>query len=103
MSAFPSIHESKAIWRPSGDQRGVPVSGPPILVSWRELEPSLSHTKISKLPERREAKTMRLPSGEYWGPLSSWVEEISFSGESSRPLELCRGMRQIFPSINDWL
>src|SRR6266480_2506826 len=103
MSAFPSTHESKAICWPSGDQRGVPVSGPPMLVSCLTLVPSLSQTEISKLPERREAKTILLPSGEYCGPLSSCVEEISFTGASSRPLELRDGRRQIFPSVNDWV
>src|SRR2546430_13001702 len=101
MSAFPSTHESKAISRPSGDQRGVPVRGPPMLVNCLTLVPSLSQTDISKLPERREAKTILLPSGEYCGPLSSCVEEISFSGDSSCALKLRKPIRQIFPSVKD--
>src|ERR1051325_6402462 len=101
MSAFPSIHESKAICRPSGDQRGVPVSGPPILVKARGLDPSLSHIQISKVPERRDAKTILFPSGEYRGPLSSSVEEISFSGALSCPFGTCKGTRQMLPSIID--
>src|SRR2546421_12746241 len=103
MSAFPSIHESKAICRPSGDQRGVPVSGPPILVNCRGLVPSLSHTQISKLPERREAKTIFFPSGEYCGPLSSRLDEISFDGGSFCVLKLWSAKRQILPSVKDWV
>src|SRR5258705_5676254 len=101
MSAFPSIHESNAICRPSGDQRGVPVSGPPMFVKGRGLDPSPSHSQISNVPERRDANTILLPSGEYWGPVSSCVEEMSFSGVFSCAFELCNAIRQMLPSIID--
>src|SRR4029453_18593622 len=97
MSAFPSIQESKTICLPSGDQRGVPVSGPPIFVNCLKLDPSLSHSQISKLPDRRGANKNFFPSGEYCGPLSSSVEEISFRVS----FEPCNPIRQMFPSIID--
>src|SRR3974377_882068 len=73
MSAFPGERESKAICRPSGDQRGVPVT---VLrcVSWRRLVPSLRHTQTSDAPLRVDSKAIMLPSGENWGPLSMVVE-----------------------------
>src|SRR6266487_4039136 len=101
MSAFPWIHESNAICRPSGDQRGVPVRGPPMFVRGRGLDPSASHTQISKVPERREANTILLPSAEYCGPVSSCVEEMSFSGGFSCTFELCNPIRQMLASIID--
>jgi len=55
---------SKAIFRLSGDHRGAPVAPLPKEVNWTAFKPSLSHTQISRLPERSEAKAMRLPSGE---------------------------------------
>src|SRR4030095_1579273 len=101
MSAFPSIQESNAICRPSGDQRGVPVRGPPMFVKGRGLDPSLSHTQISNVPERREANTILFPSEEYCGPLSSCVDEMSFRGRASCTFEPCNPIRQMLPSIID--
>src|ERR1700751_2797518 len=86
---------SKAIQRPSGDQRGVPVSGPPMEVSCTRLDPSASARQISKFPERVDWKTIRLPSGEYCGPSSTMSEKINFSGFPARwPAPI--GIRQIF-------
>lgn len=68
MSAFPPPgRESKAMYRPSGDQRAVPSCVLPRFVSWTALEPSLSHTQISELPERVDVNTILVPSGEYSG------------------------------------
>ena len=78
MSALPGVRESKAICVPSGDQRGVPVT---VLkcVSWRGLVPSLRHNQTSYAPLRVDSKTIWLPSGENWGPLSIAVEDKNFS------------------------
>ena len=37
----------------------------------------MSHTQISEPPERSEAKTILVPSGENWGPASTRVEAIN--------------------------
>src|SRR4029453_7374716 len=98
MSAFPPMRGSNAISLPSGDQRGVPASGPPNRVSGTELRPARSHTQISQLPERLEENAIRLPSGEYCG-LSSWsVEVISGLGLPALFPEAGSSMRQKFVS-----
>src|SRR6516162_2234598 len=73
MSVLPGARESKAIRRPSGDQRGVPVT---VLkcVNWRRLVPSLRHIQTSDAPLRVDSKAIILPSGENCGPLSMVVE-----------------------------
>src|SRR6516162_8562645 len=83
MLGSPPMRESKTICRPSGDQRGVPVSTSPKFVSCRVLLPSLSHTHISLVPERLDMNTTLLPSGEITGLDCSRVEgarirEVSF-------------------------
>ena len=67
MSGWPSGRESKATHLPSGDQRGVPVSGPLKWVNCAALRPSGSQTQISCVPPRLERKATRLPSGENCG------------------------------------
>src|SRR6202795_710855 len=91
MSALPGARESKAIWRPSGDQRGVPVT---VLkcVSWRRLVPSLWHTQTSDAPLRVDSKAIMLPSGENWGPLSMVVEDRNLSAG----VDACRESRFLF-------
>src|SRR5262249_40576067 len=78
MSELPGARESKAICRPSGDQRGVPVTELKWVSCLGSL-PSLLHTQISKLPLRVDSKTILLPSGENCGPLSIVVEDTSLS------------------------
>src|SRR5690348_6667603 len=73
----PAAVESKAIRPPSGDHRGVVMSGPLKEVNCTAFEPSLSHTQISRLPERVDTKATFVPSGENCGEESSRVEEIS--------------------------
>src|SRR6478736_434047 len=80
---------------PSGDQRGVPVSGPAYRVSCTGIRPLLSLTQISLLPERFERNATRLPSGEYCGLESYWVEEITFAAGPFPSVS----MRQILASL----
>src|SRR5215831_14765954 len=94
MSAWPSGRVSYAMFIPSGDQRGVPVNGPPYLVSCTGMRPLLSLTQISLLPERLERKATRPPSGEYCGLESYCVDEITFTGSCFSPIAI----RQIFAS-----
>ena len=70
MSQCPSSPwESKAIRRPSGDQRGEPCDSPGPRVSWTEWVPSASASQIScASPERSDSKATRRPSGEKLGP-----------------------------------
>src|SRR5262245_50093926 len=100
MSVCPAWVESKTMREPSDDQRGVPTPGPPKLVNWTGVEPSLLQTQISELPDRLDEKTIFLPSGEYCGPDSICVEAIKQVGRAPRPVELDTSMRQIFESIN---
>src|SRR5947209_12836410 len=69
MSLAPAFEESKAIYRPSGDHRG--VAAPSKSVNCTEFEPSLSQTQICNVPVLVEVNAMRLPSGEYCGLVSS--------------------------------
>jgi hypothetical protein len=50
--------------RPSGDHCGFEHRAPPVLVTWRGLVPSALAIQSSSEPERVDAKTMRVPSGE---------------------------------------
>src|SRR6185312_15530249 len=75
MSGFPFGRESKATNCPSGDHRGVPVSGPLKEVSRTAFSPETSATHISSSPVRSERNAMRLPSGEYCGLRSLRVEK----------------------------
>src|SRR5262245_1849998 len=75
MSLCSSRRASKAMYSPSGDQRGVPVRGRPSPVNCRSFEPSLSHAQISSIPERLDTKTIRFPSVEICGRYSSEVLE----------------------------
>src|SRR4026207_1292671 len=102
MSALPERRESKTICRPSGDQRGVPLTVPSKKVNCTAWEPSLSHIPISSLPERSETKTIRLPSGEICGLWSCRVEEINRVGDLWRP-SLASARRQILESKKDTL
>src|SRR5512145_2270239 len=102
MSGFPSApgaheRESKAIHRPSGDQRGVPVTYGPQECSSRGLEPSLSQTQMALFPERPEVKAILLPSGEKSGPWSPKVEAISSVCDLALPAA-SSSMRQILMS-----
>src|SRR5580765_7163328 len=92
--ASPPTRESKTICLPSGDQRGVPA--PPDEVSCCALEPSLSHTHISPVPERFDMKMILPPSGEISGPYCSRVEVTRIRALAFAP---SRSTRQIFPLI----
>src|SRR5947207_981537 len=71
MLASPTTRESKAMSLPSGDQRGVPVFLMPNELSCTALEPSVSETQISVLPDRLDEKVICFPSGETFGPICS--------------------------------
>src|SRR5687768_3614387 len=96
MSDLPVARESSATRRPSGDQRGDPVTGPPNEVTWRGFEPSASLIQTSQDPERVEQKASRRPSGEKAGSHSSRVEETSGVGPWVATGERARGTRQMF-------
>jgi hypothetical protein len=74
--------------RLSGDQWGRRLPGdqwelpsiPLKELTWVGLDPSRSHTQISRLPERRDSKAMCLPSGETCGFNSPRLEEIILAG-----------------------
>src|SRR5262249_54558168 len=91
------MRESKAMRRPSGDQRGVPVVRSKE-VSWTRFAPSLSHIQISKFPDRVDSKTILLPSGEYCGPWSKFVEAINLIGGLLRPFDCCSSILQMLVS-----
>ncbi len=95
--------ESKAICRPSGDQRGSPVTGPPMFVNRIGFRPSRSDTQISPVPERLEPNTIRSPSGEYCGLESVAVEAINRVGAGCCPAVPGTSMRQIFLSDDVWI
>ena len=95
--------ESKAICRPSGDQRGVPVVGPPMFVNRIGFRPSRSETQISAVPERLEPNTIRSPSGEYCGLESLAVEAINRVGAGCCPAVPGTSTRQIFGSNDVWI
>src|SRR6266700_3077923 len=103
MPLRPRGRESKAISWPSGDHRGVPVAGPPKKVSWTACEPSASQTHISELPERSEAKTICLPSGENCGLSCARPEAINFTGELPRGVEPDTSTCQIAVLANQWV
>ena len=69
--------ESKTRPWPSGDQRG---SRDTLAneVNCSAFKPSLSHTQISRVPERPEVNAIFLPSGEYWAVNSLRDEEMNF-------------------------
>ena len=76
MSALSAGRASKTICRPSGDQRGEPANPLWKAVNWTGCSPVLSATQICEMPERFEAKAIRLPSGERSGLASRRVEAI---------------------------
>jgi hypothetical protein len=80
MSNSPAAFESKAIFCPSGDQRGVVTIGPWNVVSCKAFDPSLLHVQISGYPERRDPNAILFPSDENWGILSLRLEKISRCG-----------------------
>src|SRR5262249_29357359 len=80
ISALPGAVESKATQRPSGDQRGRPVSGPPKCVSCRRLRPSLSAIQISSDPVRLLRNAIEVPSGDISGLVFRKVEAITGEG-----------------------
>src|SRR6516225_5649347 len=94
-AAFSPGRESNAIQPPSGDQWGVPVTGPPNDVSCTGFEPSLLHTQISKLPERSDMKAIRFPSGENCSSVCTRGDEISSVGGPPGVSERGPGARQI--------
>src|SRR5215472_16186721 len=99
MSCWPSRLESKTISWPSGDQRGVPVLGAPMDVSWTALDPSGSASQTSVSPERLDPKATRRPSGENSALQSTRVEEMATTGgdEAGAPGAVV-STRQIFES-----
>src|SRR5919201_1949764 len=90
MSLSSAGRESKAIQRPSGDQCGMPAATRPSAVNLSRFEPSLSHTQISRGPERLDPKAIRIPSGEICGNssrvvvASTLIFELGLPGESGR-------------------
>ena len=68
-----ACYTSKAIVRPSGDQRGDPWLRPGPRVSRVGFDPSASASQISSLSSARpDTKAIRRPSGEYCGS-SPWM------------------------------
>jgi hypothetical protein len=98
ISVLPSFGQSKAIHRLSGDQRWLPVAGPPKEVSCTGLRPSRSQTQISRLPERSEEKAILLPSGENCSSMSRCLGAIHLSGAPLRSVEFGPAIRQMFGS-----
>ena len=70
---------------PPGDQCGNHEPGPIVEVNCVGLEPSLSHTQISNLPDRVDLNAIRLPSGEYCGSSSVFVDEMRLNGRTGLP------------------
>jgi len=64
MSLWSIGRASKTMCWPSGDQRGESLCPWLKRVNWAAFPPSASQVQISMLPERSDAKAMRLPSGE---------------------------------------
>src|SRR5262245_42229672 len=96
MSDRPRARESNATQRPSGDQRGVPLAGPPNEVTCRGFEPSASLIQTSKDPERVELKANWRPFGEKAGSHSSRLDEMSGVGLWAAAGARVRGTRQMF-------
>src|SRR5271165_6629776 len=67
ISALPSGRESNTRYCPSGDQWGLPVTGPPKLVRRTGERPSASAVQISSFPVRLLRNAILWPSGEYCG------------------------------------
>src|SRR5262245_60603905 len=76
----PAYTESYTIWRPSGDQRGVPtgVSGG-TAVSVTVFSPAAFASRIWRVPERFETNTTDWPLGEYSGLSVCREEKRSFA------------------------
>src|SRR5437764_15140595 len=72
--------------RPSGDQRGDVAALRLNEVNFRALDPSDSAIQLSILPDRSEAKAIRLPSGEKSGSTSARLDEARRVGSSDLPL-----------------
>src|SRR5438105_1978959 len=85
MENRPSLLESKTMRLPSGDHRGLPVTGALKLVNWRGKDPSSSETHTSVGPDRLEINAILLPSGEYWGAYSSRVDAASLDIPTTAP------------------
>src|SRR4051812_14209743 len=99
----PAAAESKTICFPSGDQRGVPVTKDPLkAVTWKQCVPSLAQVQISLVPDRLDAKAMRLPSGEYSALPSTAEEEVSRTGAGIPRLASATSSLQIFPFAITW-
>ena len=80
----PSPLASKAMCRPSGDQDGEPCEGPGPCVNWCALDPSADASQMSSdSPDRDEANTRRLPSGENCGWMSQKEETSTGRGAGS--------------------
>src|ERR1035437_1863727 len=82
---------SNASHRPSGDHRGDPLYGLPMLVIWAGPVPSAFATQTATLATwRLDPKAMRRPSGEYCGLLSAALGEVrkgvGFPPRSSRQM-----------------
>src|SRR6476661_1036663 len=77
MSALPSTRPSKTIHRPSGDHRGEPDAPRSNEESRLWCWPSVSEIQTPALPDRVEATTILLPSGEHWDDTSALVDAIS--------------------------
>src|ERR1035437_8193098 len=86
---------SNASHLPSGDQRGVPLHGLPMLVIWAAPVPSAFATQTAKLATwRLDSKAILRPSGEYCGARSKALEVRK--GVGAPP----RSSRQILAFLN---
>src|SRR5512145_2876752 len=88
---------SKTICLPSGDHLGEPQKRLN-QVNRTKRWPSLPHTQISQLPERLEAKTILLPSGENRISTSILVEVIKGCGVACGFAPLSSSIRQMLES-----
>jgi len=59
---LPPARDTKAMYRPSGDQAGFSLR-PPLVRTWTGEPPSVSMTMTWKLPPARPSKAMRFARG----------------------------------------
>src|SRR5690349_10134993 len=79
-SGLPDARTSKTMLWLSGDQLGLPTSGPAKEVNWRGFELERSLIQTSALPERYDWNAMDRPFGEMRAPESPRLELTNFTG-----------------------
>ena len=84
--------ESNAIFFPSGDHCGLPLTSRGFEICTRLLPSSLL-IQTPGTPDRSDARAMRFPSGEYWALNCALVEEMSSTAGASG---CTRSLRQMF-------